>query len=242
MARQDNEPQPFTEQDLYKDPWSAVYRPISADADQTLLELAHIAVSRCQASVAGGEPELVNRLFTPTDLGREATPEQNCERATARLAELNTRLEAVREASPPFDQERKTFRPTTNPEPGRYDALKQPTPEQRIEPMLPPERSMGALASALFGAGEKLVSGIFESLADMISPSPPLTFEQAEGLARAEGARAEQAWAAQYARHAEAADDYRRELAEQSQVGDGNVPEETLTPEERQSHSRGRGR
>jgi hypothetical protein len=319
-ARQDNDPQPqpaanqnaepqpqsqpFTEQDLYRDPWSAVYQPIPADVDQTLLELAHIAVSRCQASVAGGEPELVNRLFTPTDLGRDATPEQNFERATERLSEIEERLDRVRieaawqsgefsrdtiaadawtavylkipeNADPALLAEARNWtrdlmryaagvgafaRPLATMPEGAAEPLLAATErlaelDARLEnvrgaapvqestaPELPPERSFSAMASALFGAGEKLVSGIFESLADMISASPPLTFEQAQGLARAEGERAQHAWAAQYARHAEAADDYRRELAEQSQVGDGNVPEETLTPEERQSHSRGRGR
>jgi MobA/MobL family len=42
-------------------------------------------------------------------------------------------VETMREQNaPPFDEQRKTFRPTTNPEPGRYDELKQPTPEPEL--------------------------------------------------------------------------------------------------------------
>jgi hypothetical protein len=314
-AAQDNAPS-FTEQDLYRDPWAAVYRPIPDDADQTLLELAQLAARRCQGAVAPGlesvPPE--NRLFTPAELGRDATPKENFERATERLSEIEERIDRERAraawGAPEFSRE--TFmadgwtavylKISENADPAlltdardwisallryagsenafarplitlpegaaeplsaaterlaeletRLESLPQASPgqetpamapEQSTAPALPPvrERSITAAVSALFQSAENFVSGLFESLADMISASPPLTLEQAEGMARAEAERAQQARAWQYAGRAAAADDERRELSEQSRIGDGNVPEETLTPDERQSHSRGRGR
>jgi hypothetical protein len=61
-------------------------------------------------------------------------------------------MRAAEQPAPPFDQQRTTFRPTTNPEPGRYDELK-PAPERSAAPeavaaakadnfrVLPPDQS-----------------------------------------------------------------------------------------------------
>lgn len=62
------------------------------------------------------------------------------------------RMRAAEKPAPPFDQQRTTFRPTINPEPGRYDELK-PSPEPSAAPeavaaakadnfrVLPPDQS-----------------------------------------------------------------------------------------------------
>jgi Ti-type conjugative transfer relaxase TraA len=141
---------PFTEQDVYRDPWSAVYRTIPSDADRTLLQLARAAVSCCRNAVAGSPGSSPTASsFMPTDLGKDATPDENLRRAEARLAELEHRLRAAPEEATPSKGQKPV-----------------PEPPQRTH------RSFGGAASAFFTSAENVVSWVFNSLADIIAPSP----------------------------------------------------------------------
>lgn len=65
--------------------------------------------------------------------------------AIDRMVEAMRASEPQPATAPPFDGQRKTFRPTTNPEPGRYDELK-PQPEPTPEPAAAPEAVAAAKA------------------------------------------------------------------------------------------------
>jgi hypothetical protein len=199
--------EPFSEQDLYRDPWSAVYQAIPDGADRTLLELAYLAASQCRASVTGSDSELgpeVGDLY--------ASPAENFDRATARLAELEARLEDTQAAGE-----------------AAWPPLPPLVPEQPQQAAVPPERGIGATLSGLFHGAERFVSDIFDWFADMISPSPPPT--PAMVMARAEAA---QTW-----ERARAAEDEYRELLEE--IGDSEEDHPELSSSE-EVQSRGQRR
>ena len=102
------------------------------------------------------------------------------------------------------------------------------------------ERHFSNMASAAVDAAENYIGGIFDMMADAISPSPPLSPDQAARAAQTAGERAELAAATRYARQVEEDDESRQAAAERS--GDTSAPAEYIDREETYHRSAGRSR
>jgi hypothetical protein len=199
--------EPVTEQGIAYDPWVAVYRPIPRAANAELLQSAHDAAMQCAGAVAG-PPGQGKPVYEPELLGANESREANFETAVRRVDELGSRLRAV-EAGPVQDQ------------------------SQGLAPDAA-ERYFSGMASAAVNTAESYIGGIFDMMADAISPSPPLSPDQAAGE------RAELAAAARQTRKTEEDDELRQAAAERS--GDTSAPAEYIDREETYHRSAGRSR
>ena len=76
----------------------------------------------------GPQPDRIG-LSVPPGFG----PETIAASSVGETDRIVEKMHAAEQPAPPFDQQRTTFRPTINPEPGRYDELK-PSPEPSAAP------------------------------------------------------------------------------------------------------------
>jgi hypothetical protein len=176
----------FSGATIAADPWTAVYLPMPDKPDAALLAEARQWVSELRNAVEdrpGWEPSTGALAHGPFVDGMDYSRQENFAAATARLAELDSRLEIAPEGA-------RTPEPTAAPEPSTarttpHEPAPEPSftaPEQEAGGI----RSFGGFLGGILGAVAKPFENLISYLGNFISPAPPPTKDQAERMQRAE--------------------------------------------------------